>query len=66
MKFAVIGGTGRIGSKIVEAFTASGYEAVAHARSTGMDLLTGGGLARALADADAVIDATQSPPPTRT
>ncbi|MFI8913933.1 SDR family oxidoreductase [Streptomyces sp. NPDC053513] len=61
MKFAVIGGTGRIGSKIVEALTAAGHEAAPHARSTGVDLLTGEGLAAALEGVDTVIDATQSP-----
>ncbi|MFC7308232.1 SDR family oxidoreductase [Streptomyces monticola] len=61
MKFAVIGGTGLIGSKVVEALTTAGHEAVPHARSTGVDLRTGEGLARALAGADVVIDATQSP-----
>ncbi|MEV5510704.1 SDR family oxidoreductase [Streptomyces orinoci] len=61
MKFAVIGGTGRIGSKVVETLTAAGHKAVPHARSTGVDLLTGEGLAPALAGVDAVIDATQSP-----
>ncbi|MEU9856320.1 NAD(P)H-binding protein [Streptomyces sp. NPDC047974] len=61
MKFAVLGGTGLIGSKIVKALTAAGHEALPHARSTGVDLLTGAGLAPALAGADAVVDATQSP-----
>ncbi|MFE9368460.1 SDR family oxidoreductase [Streptomyces sp. NPDC006711] len=61
MKFAVIGGTGRIGSEVVEALTAAGHEAAPHARSTGVDLLTGEGLAQALAGADGVVDATQSP-----
>ncbi|MFF0462822.1 SDR family oxidoreductase [Streptomyces mexicanus] len=61
MKFAVLGGTGLIGSEIVTALTAAGHEALPHARSTGVDLLTGEGLAQALAGADAVIDATQSP-----
>ncbi|MFE4856884.1 SDR family oxidoreductase [Streptomyces sp. NPDC056670] len=61
MKFAVLGGTGRIGSRIVQTLTTDGHEARAHARSTGVDLLTGAGLAPALAGADVVIDATQSP-----
>ncbi|MFF5402440.1 SDR family oxidoreductase [Streptomyces misionensis] len=61
MKFAVIGGTGRIGSEIVAALTTAGHEAAPHARSTGVDLLTGEGLALALAGVDAVVDATQSP-----
>ncbi|MEU1984400.1 NAD(P)H-binding protein [Nocardia sp. NPDC019395] len=61
MKFAVAGGTGLIGSKIVETLAKDGHEAIPHARSTGVDLLTGEGLVAALAGADVVIDATQSP-----
>ncbi|MFF8381650.1 SDR family oxidoreductase [Streptomyces sp. NPDC015661] len=61
MKFAVIGGTGLIGSHIVAALAADGHDAVPHARSTGVDLLTGTGLAPALTGVDVVIDATLSP-----
>ncbi|MDI3420585.1 SDR family oxidoreductase [Streptomyces luteolus] len=61
MKSAVIGGTGLIGSKIVETLAKDGHEAVPHARSTGVDLLTGEGLVPALTGVDVVIDATQSP-----
>ena len=61
MRFAVIGGTGRIGSRVVEVLNAAGHQAVPHARSTGVDLLTGAGLAQALAGADVVVDVTQSP-----
>ncbi len=61
MKFSVIGGTGRIGTHIVQALTAAGHDAHPHSRSTGVDLLTGQGLARAVAGADAVIDVSQSP-----
>ncbi|MFC1433805.1 SDR family oxidoreductase [Streptacidiphilus sp. N1-3] len=61
MKIAVIGGTGRIGSPLVAALRAAGHEAVPHARSTGVDLLTGEGLEQALAGADVLIDVTQSP-----
>lgn len=61
MKFAVVGGTGRIGARVVEVLNAAGHRATPHARSTGVDLLTGAGLAQALAGADVVIDVTQSP-----
>ncbi|QMU72067.1 SDR family oxidoreductase [Streptacidiphilus sp. P02-A3a] len=61
MRFAVIGGTGRIGSRLVGVLNAAGHEAVPHARSTGVDLLTGAGLAQALAGAEVVIDVSQSP-----
>lgn len=56
MKIAVAGGTGVVGRHAVEAIRASGHEAVVLARSKGIDLLSGVGLADALAGADAVID----------
>ncbi|WP_327045391.1 NAD-dependent epimerase/dehydratase family protein [Microbispora sp. NBC_01189] len=49
MKIAVIGGTGLIGSRVVEILNARGHEAVPHSTSTGVDLLTGKSLAEALA-----------------
>lgn len=49
MKIAVIGGTGLIGSQVVKILNASGYEAVAHSPSTGVDLLSGQGLPEARA-----------------
>ena len=61
MRFSVIGGTGRIGARVVEHLRAAGHEALPHARSTGVDLLTGAGLAEAVAGVDAVIDVSQSP-----
>ncbi|MFI6284089.1 SDR family oxidoreductase [Streptomyces sp. NPDC051018] len=61
MKVAVMGGTGRIGSLVVEFLNAAGHEAVPHARSTGVNLLTGEGLDRALAGAGAVVDVTSAP-----
>ncbi len=44
MKFLVIGGTGRIGSKVVERLRVAGHEIVVAAPSTGVDVLTGEGL----------------------
>ena len=61
MKIAVIGGTGLIGSRVVEILTASGHQAAPHAPSTGLDLLTGQGLPEALAGADVVVNLTNSP-----
>jgi uncharacterized protein YbjT (DUF2867 family) len=61
MKIAVIGGTGLIGSQVVKILNASGYEAVPHSRSTGLDLLSGKGLAEALAGPDVVVNLTESP-----
>jgi uncharacterized protein YbjT (DUF2867 family) len=52
----VIGGTGFIGSRVVAKLGADGHEAVAASRSTGVNTLTGEGLADALAGASVVID----------
>ena len=41
MKLTVIGGTGLIGSQVVQKLTAAGHEAVPAAPSTGVDLITG-------------------------
>ncbi|MBP2707879.1 NAD(P)H-binding protein [Microbispora sp. RL4-1S] len=59
MKIAVIGGSGLIGSRVVEILDAGGHEAVPHSRSTGLDLLTGRGLPEALAGADTVVNLTK-------
>ena len=61
MKVVVIGGTGLIGSKLVEKLTAHGHEAVAAAPQTGVNTLTGEGLAAALVGADVVVDVSNSP-----
>ncbi|MER5647583.1 NAD(P)H-binding protein [Streptosporangium sp. NPDC002524] len=61
MKFAVIGGTGLIGSKVVRLLNAAGHEAVPHSLSTGVDVLTGQGVDAALAGADVVVNLTNSP-----
>jgi uncharacterized protein YbjT (DUF2867 family) len=61
MKFAVIGGTGLIGSQVVQDLNAAGHEAVPHGLSTGVDVLTGQGLDAALAGADVVVNLTNSP-----
>ncbi|MEU5764862.1 SDR family oxidoreductase [Streptomyces asoensis] len=61
MKFAVIGGTGRIGSQVVGDLRAAGHEAVPHSPSTGVDVITGQGLTEAVAGADVVVNLTNSP-----
>ncbi|MGJ6965766.1 SDR family oxidoreductase [Streptosporangium sp. G11] len=61
MKFAVIGGTGLIGSQVVKILNAAGHEAVPHSLSTGVDVLTGQGVDAALAGADVVVNLTNSP-----
>jgi uncharacterized protein YbjT (DUF2867 family) len=61
MKIVVIGGTGLIGSKVVEKLKQQGHDAVAAAPNTGVDTITGAGLAEALEGAEVVIDVSNSP-----
>ena len=61
MKIAVIGASGLIGTKLVERLSADGHEVVPASRNTGVDVLTGEGLAEALTGADALIDVLNSP-----
>jgi uncharacterized protein YbjT (DUF2867 family) len=61
MKIVVVGGTGLIGSQVVALLRDSGHEAVAAAPSTGVNTLTGEGLAPALKGADVVVDVSNSP-----
>src|SRR6516225_4204342 len=61
MKIVVIGGTGLIGSKLVKKLGEHGHEAVAAAPSSGVNSITGEGLADALKRAAAVVDVTNSP-----
>lgn len=53
MKIVVIGGTGLIGSKVVTGLMALGHDAVAASPNTGVNTITGEGLAQALAGARA-------------
>ena len=61
MKIVVIGGTGLIGSKVVEKLRQRGHEVVAAAPNTGVNTITGEGLADALAGAQVVVDVANSP-----
>ena len=61
MKVTVIGASGLIGTKVVDLLTNNGHEVVASSRKTGVDVLTGEGLADALTGADALVDVTNSP-----
>ena len=61
MKIVVIGGTGLIGSKVVEKLKQKGHEAIAAAPNTGVNTITGKGLKEALADAQVVVDLANSP-----
>jgi uncharacterized protein YbjT (DUF2867 family) len=61
MKFTVIGGTGLIGSQVVQKLTAAGHQAVPAAPSTGVDLITGKGVDQALEGAEVDINVANSP-----
>jgi uncharacterized protein YbjT (DUF2867 family) len=61
MKIVVIGGTGLIGSKVVANLRQKGHEVTAAAPNTGVNTITGEGLAEALAGAQIAIDVANSP-----
>jgi len=61
MRIAVAGATGNIGSLTVAALERDGHEVVRMSRSLSVDVVTGEGLDTALAEVDAVIDATNGP-----
>jgi uncharacterized protein YbjT (DUF2867 family) len=60
-KAVVFGGSGMIGSKVVEYLKAAGLEVVAASRRTGVDTLTGAGLSEVLAGVDIVVDTSDVP-----
>jgi uncharacterized protein YbjT (DUF2867 family) len=61
MKIVVIGGTGLIGSRLVNKLLEQGHEAVAASPNTGVNSVTGQGLAEALNGASVVVDVSNSP-----
>src|SRR5262249_35285419 len=61
MKLVIIGGTGLIGSKVVAKLNEHGHEAVAASPDTGVNTLTGEGLADVLKGAQVVVDVSNSP-----
>src|SRR6266478_3124503 len=61
MRVVVIGGSGLIGSKVVSKLAARGNEAVPASPDTGVNTLTGDGLAEVLKEADVVVDVSNSP-----
>lgn len=61
MKIVVVGGSGLIGSKLVAKLTDRGYEAVVAAPNTGVNTLTGEGLAEVLRNASVLVDVSNSP-----
>jgi uncharacterized protein YbjT (DUF2867 family) len=61
MKIVVIGGSGLIGTKLVNKLRESGHEVLAASPSSGVNTITGEGLAKALAGAQVVVDVANSP-----
>ena len=62
-KIAVTGATGRVGRPLVELLEAEGHDVVPISRSDGVDVVTGAGLADALAGVESVVDAATGPSP---
>jgi uncharacterized protein YbjT (DUF2867 family) len=62
-KIAVAGATGRVGHHVVDILEARGHEVVAMSRSTGVDVITGAGLAEALEGVECIVDAATGPSP---
>lgn len=60
MKIVVLGGTGLIGSRLVSRLATQGHHAVAASPATGVDAVTGVGLTKVLAGAEAVVDVTNA------
>jgi uncharacterized protein YbjT (DUF2867 family) len=61
MKIVVIGGTGLVGSKLVSKLREDGHEVVAASPNSGVNTITGEGLAEALAGAQVIVDVANSP-----
>jgi len=61
MKIVVIGGSGLIGSKLVPKLREQGHEAIAASPKSGVNSITGEGLAEALKGASVIVDVTNSP-----
>ena len=61
MRIAVFGASGQIGRQVVDLLTKEGHDVVAASRTSGVDVLTGDGVAEALRDAHVVVDVLNSP-----
>src|SRR5215813_5278527 len=61
MKIVVIGGTGLIGTKLVNRIRQQGHEVIAASPQSGVNTITGEGLAEALAGAQVVVDLANAP-----
>jgi uncharacterized protein YbjT (DUF2867 family) len=62
-RIAVAGATGRVGRHVVDVLGEQGHDAVAISRSSGVDVISGEGLAEALSGVDVVIDTATGPSP---
>jgi len=62
-KIAVAGATGRVGRHVVDVLRERGHEVVAMSRSSGVDVISGAGLAEALVGVECVIDTATGPSP---
>jgi uncharacterized protein YbjT (DUF2867 family) len=60
-KIAVAGATGRVGRHVVEVLLTAGHDVVPMSRSHGVDVVSGAGLAEALAGVDVIVDAASGP-----
>lgn len=61
MKIVIIGGTGRIGSRLTGILEQQGHQVIAASRSTGVDTITGEGLDEAFSNAQVVVDVSNAP-----
>jgi uncharacterized protein YbjT (DUF2867 family) len=61
MKIVVIGGSGRVGGNVVRRLVAQGHDPIPASPSTGVDTITGEGLADVMAGADVVVDVSNAP-----
>src|SRR2546423_14694704 len=62
-RIAVAGATGRVGRHVVDVLNEGGHDVVAISRSNGVDVITGEGLAAALAGVEVIIDTSTGPSP---
>ncbi len=61
MKIVVIGGSGRVGRSVVDRLLAQGHEAVPASPATGIDTVSGEGLAKVMTGADVIVDVSNAP-----